>query len=32
MGKHFSFLDITSKNFIFFSELVGRVRIEPTTN
>jgi hypothetical protein len=31
-GKLLSCSQVTSKNFLFFSELVGRVGIEPTTN
>jgi hypothetical protein len=31
-GKLLSFLRVTSKNLLFFRELVGRVGIEPTTN
>ncbi len=31
-GRLLRFLRVTSKNLLFFSELVGRVGIEPTTN
>jgi hypothetical protein len=32
MGEYFWFLGNDAKNLLFFSEMVGRVGIEPTTN